>query len=116
MKNIQKSIRMTNEVNKYVEGFKGNGFNEKFENLVLFCMKEEKAISARLKEQQKTCEANEKRIELQRKILNDLENISRSVGFLVNISKSAEVSAKGVQLKMQAGEETEKSTKKKKIV
>ncbi len=34
MKNNMKSVRMTNEVMAAVEGYKGNGFNEKFENLV----------------------------------------------------------------------------------
>jgi len=100
-KEIAKSIRMTNEVHKIVESFQGDGFNEKFENLVHFCLREEKEIKKRIKEQQRTYEANEKRLDLQRKVLTDLENIARSVKFLTDISKKAEVSAKGVQLKMQ---------------
>lgn len=37
-----KSVRMTNEVLNYVESQEGKGFNEKFENMVLYAMKTEK--------------------------------------------------------------------------
>lgn len=40
-KNISKSVRLTNEVYEYVNDFNGEGFNEKFENIVIFCMKSE---------------------------------------------------------------------------
>jgi hypothetical protein len=109
-KNNMKSIRMTDEVLKYVDGFVGTGFNEKFENLVLFCLKEEKVIKERIMEQKKTCEANEKRIGLQRQIIAKLESISCSVNSLLEMSKTAEVAAKGVQLKMQEGEEADNVT------
>ena len=47
-KNYSRSIRMTDEVRKYVEKFSGEGFNEKFENLVIFCMREEKELEKRI--------------------------------------------------------------------
>lgn len=37
-----KSVRMMNEVLNYVESQEGKGFNEKFENMVLYAMKTEK--------------------------------------------------------------------------
>ena len=111
-KDIAKSVRMTSEVYKFVEGFRGEGFNEKFENLVLFCLREEKEIQNSVKKQQKTYEANEKRIELQRKVLSDLESIGSSVSSLLSMSKVAEVRTKGVQLKMQAAEAAENVTQK----
>lgn len=40
-KSISKSIRLTNEVYDYIENFEGDGFNQKLENLVKFCVKEE---------------------------------------------------------------------------
>lgn len=40
-KEVQKSIRMTNEVAAYIEGMPGDGFNEKFERLVLACKRDE---------------------------------------------------------------------------
>ncbi len=36
-----KSVRLSDEVMEYIINFEGEGFNQKFENLVLFCMKEE---------------------------------------------------------------------------
>ena len=44
MKNHMKCVWMSEEVLNYVSNFEGGSFfNQKFENLVLFCMKEEKA-------------------------------------------------------------------------
>lgn len=40
-KNISKSVRLSNEVYDYVNDFDGEGFNQKFENIVIFCMKSE---------------------------------------------------------------------------
>ena len=37
-KNNLKSIRLSDQVMDYVINFEGDGFNQKFENLVLFCM------------------------------------------------------------------------------
>lgn len=40
-KNNPKSVRMTDAVLAYVEAQDGDGFNQKFENMVLFAMKTE---------------------------------------------------------------------------
>lgn len=42
LKNNAKSVRMTDDVFAYVQSMDGKGFNEKFENMVLFAMKTEK--------------------------------------------------------------------------
>jgi len=41
-KSNAKSIRLSNKVLKYIEDYQGNGFNEKFENIILFAMESEK--------------------------------------------------------------------------
>ena len=50
-KSISKSVRMTPTVFNIVDKFEGSGFNEKFENLVLFCLQEENNIKIAIKEQ-----------------------------------------------------------------
>lgn len=47
-KNNAKSVRMTDEVYAYVESQEGEGFNQKFENLVLYAMKTEKDRQQRI--------------------------------------------------------------------
>lgn len=42
LKSNSKSVRMTDEVLNYVESQEGDGFNEKFGNMVLFAMRTEK--------------------------------------------------------------------------
>lgn len=37
-KSVAKSVRMTEEVYGYISGYRGNGFNEKFENIILDAM------------------------------------------------------------------------------
>lgn len=37
-KSILKSMRMTPELFSYIDGYQGNGFNEKFENIILDAM------------------------------------------------------------------------------
>ena len=47
-KSIMKSVRLTEEVYDYVDNFEGEGFNQKLENLVLFCMKKEESSRDRI--------------------------------------------------------------------
>ena len=43
-----KSVRLSDQVMDYVINFKGDGFNQKFENLVLFCMEQEEFKKQRI--------------------------------------------------------------------
>ena len=47
-KNNLKSIRLSDQVMDYVINFEGDGFNQKFENLVLFCMEQEESKKQRI--------------------------------------------------------------------
>ena len=50
MKNISKSVRLSKEVYEYIDSFEGEGFNQKFENIILFSMKHEEQKRKRLEE------------------------------------------------------------------
>ena len=50
MKNILKSVRLSQEVFDYINRVEGTGFNQKFENAVLFFMKEEESKKKRVQE------------------------------------------------------------------
>lgn len=43
-----KSVRLSDQVMDYIINFEGDGFNQKFENLVLFCMEQEEAKKKQL--------------------------------------------------------------------
>ena len=43
-----KSVRLSDQVIDYVINFEGDGFNQKFENLVLFCMEQEETKKQRI--------------------------------------------------------------------
>lgn len=68
LKSNLKSVRLTDEVFGYVNGFEGDGFNEKFENLVLFCMKTER-------ERRETLRQLDRLIDEKQGILDSLRDI-----------------------------------------
>lgn len=61
-----KSIRITDKVAEYIEGFKGDNFNSKLENLVLYCMDNEKRIASSISTLEKQRET----------MISDIERLS----------------------------------------
>ena len=47
-KNISKSIRLSEEVYAYIDGYQGEGFNQKFDNIILDAMLSEQHRKAKL--------------------------------------------------------------------
>lgn len=74
-KNINKSVRLSNEVYEYVNEFQGNGFNEKFENIVVFCMKTEVERKKRLDDIEKMIKSRSEQLE---NINRDLDTARRA--------------------------------------
>lgn len=50
MKNISKSVRLSQKVFDYINDYEGDGFNQKFENIILFVMEQEDVKRKRLEE------------------------------------------------------------------
>lgn len=50
MKNVSKSIRISEKVYNYILSYDGDGFNQKFENIILFAMENEKDLLKRISE------------------------------------------------------------------
>lgn len=76
MKPISKSIRMTHETHELVQSFPGKGFNEKFENLAIFCLKEESRLKKTLEFQRAQIENNNAKIREQRATMEKLKKLS----------------------------------------
>lgn len=72
-KNVAKSIRMSEEVNDYITNYRGNGFNEKFENIILDAMKEESERTKILENLDKRIETSKKKID---ELLDDYERLN----------------------------------------
>lgn len=94
-KSISRSVRMTQTVYDIVDSFEGNGFNEKFQNLVLYCFKEKEKVRKDIKfmqdrakrnerEYQKRIEQNSTKLEAQQDILNKLNMVSYYVDSLLH--------------------------------
>lgn len=78
-KNVQKSIRISEDVLEYIEKHEGNGFNEKLCNMVLYCMEHEADIRKKVTAAENRLEVVEKQISEKRDLLEKLESISRFV-------------------------------------
>lgn len=68
-----KSVRLSDQVMDYVINFEGEGFNQKFENLVLFCMEQEESKKQRIA-------LLDQQIAKQYKKLDVLQQISSKIG------------------------------------
>ncbi len=84
-KNIQKSIRISEEVAAYIEKQEGNGFNEKFCNMVLYCMEHEAEVKKKVTAAEKRLSIVEKQINEKQKLLEQLESISRFVSSCLRV-------------------------------
>lgn len=75
-KSVSKSIRLTNKVYGYIMQAPGNGFNEKFENIILSAMESEP-------ERVKRLESLDNQIESKRNQLSSMESSLRGLAPLV---------------------------------
>ena len=103
LKSVSKSVRMTEEVAKYIDNFEGGSFNQKLENLVLFCQKEEEACRKRLS-------FMDGLVEDRYKVLDDLRAVENAIGAMqravTGSSKDLEKYLDLLQTRMQREEET----------
>lgn len=90
-KSISKSIRLSREVYGYIEKYRGDSFNEKFENIILDYQKKEKEIRARIISETKIFEKRMKDFEKAREKIRKLENMTWTVencmGYLETIER-----------------------------
>lgn len=77
MKNNQKCVRMSDEVLQYIEKFPGDGFNQKFENAVLYFKKTESEYKKRLAQLEKEIRARQATIQCQSQKITAVSEISR---------------------------------------
>lgn len=77
-KSVAKSIRLTQELYDFISNYKGDGFNEKFSNIITFCFKKEKELDRVIAQRAKELEDLNTKITEKRHLLltlNQLEGI-----------------------------------------
>lgn len=84
-KNVAKSVRMTDEVFNYVDSFEGNGFNEKFENLVLTMFKTENELKRRISEHEALLRRLHSEYMEKRKILDKISSVQYNIDCILRI-------------------------------
>lgn len=78
-KNNLKSIRLSDQVMDYVINFEGDGFNQKFENLVLFCMEQEETKKQKIAFLDEQIVKQYKKLDALRQISSEIGDVRRAL-------------------------------------
>ena len=76
-KNNLKFVRLSDQVMDYVINFEGDGFNQKFENLVLFCMEQEETKKQKIAFLDQQIVKQYKKLDALRKISSEIGDVRR---------------------------------------
>lgn len=85
MNTIQKSVRLNPVVFDYINSLSGNGFNQKFNRMILYCMEEEKNIQLNIKSSEKILNNLNKSISEKEKLLSKLRMIEDYINYSCNV-------------------------------
>ena len=78
-KNNLKSVRLSDQVMDYVINFEGDGFNQKFENLVLFCMEQEETRKQEIAFLDQQIAKRYKKLHALQQISSEIGNVRRAL-------------------------------------
>lgn len=81
-KNNLKSIRLSDQVMDYVINFEGDGFNQKFENLVLFCMEQEETKKQKIAFLDQQIVKQYKKLDAFRQLTSEIGDVRRALTHL----------------------------------
>ena len=81
-KNNLKSVRLSDQVMDYVINFEGDGFNQKFENLVLFCMEQEETKKQKIDFLDQQIVKQYKKLDALWKISSEIGDVRRALTHL----------------------------------
>lgn len=86
-KSIAKSIRLTPELFEFINKYNGNGFNEKFSNIIYYCFQTEKEMKKRIKQSQNELNRLNVELEKKRQILASLQQIEWAIDRATSIAE-----------------------------
>lgn len=78
-KNNLKSVRLSDQVMDYVINFEGEGFNQKFENLVLFCMEQEETRKQKIAFLDRQIAKQYKKLDVLQQISSKIAGVRRTL-------------------------------------
>lgn len=104
-KSVAKSIRLTPELYDFINKYDGNGFNEKFANIISFCFRSEKEIRAKMQQEKKELNHLQKKIAEKRSLLATLQRLEWQIDHATAISKELPMDEEPEKEKNIAGQE-----------
>ena len=78
-KNNFKSVRMSDQVMDYVINFEGDGFNQKFENLVLFRMEQEETKKQKIAFLDQQIVKRYKKLDVLDQLISEIRDVSEAL-------------------------------------
>lgn len=86
-KSVAKSIRLTPELYDFINKYDGNGFNEKFANIISFCFHAEKDIRTKVQREKKVFAELDKQITKKRALLTALQRLEWQIDHATAIAQ-----------------------------
>lgn len=83
-KEFSRSVRMAKTIKEYVEQVEGNGFNDKFEKLVLKCKKEEPELDNRIAQKKEELKRIEQNLRERQTIVIALDRLKQDINRYVD--------------------------------
>ena len=90
MAKVAKSIRINQKVFSYIEKYKGDGFNEKFENIITDALESEQKRLDKIKQLDKQIDEREKQLRKTMVEVNRLQDVANKVGNMLRTCKEIE--------------------------
>lgn len=87
-KEYRRTVRMTPTVQKHVEKQPGNGFNQQFENMVLYCMEKEPKLKKSIAEQEKRLKSLNERISKAQSLVHDIDRMKYQVESVIRTAET----------------------------
>ncbi len=85
MAKLAKSIRVAEDVYAYIERYKGEGFNQKFENIIRDAMQSEEKRKDRIKQLDRQITEQEKKLKASMEKAKKVENVSYQVTRILSV-------------------------------
>lgn len=89
-KSIAKSIRLTPELYNFISQYDGDGFNEKFSNIISFCFKKEKELNKVIVQRTKELDSLNTKILEKKELLLTLNQLENAINRATLIAKNLE--------------------------
>lgn len=95
-KSVAKSIRISEELNEFIESYPGKGFNDKLNNIINLCFFNEVLMKQRIAEAEKELNVISKELSEKRSLISKLQDLEIALNQILPASETETQKEKNV--------------------